>query len=165
MNDSRHVTRLIFIGLLIAIALMLIPLPSTLAYWRPDFATLVLMYWWLAHPERVGVFYGFAIGILMDVMYGSLFGQYAIGNIFIAWVFMKNYQRMRVLPTWQQALSIFGLLLIKYFIVFWIDKLRGNNDNSFWMYLAPCLTSALIWPYLFNLLRQARRRAKIRYGS
>lgn len=165
MSSSRHVTRLIFISLLIGVALMLIPLPKTVDCWRPDFATLVLMYWWLAHPDRVGVFYGFLIGILMDVMYGSLFGQYAIGNIFIAWVFMKNYQRMRVLPAWQQALSIFGLLLIKYFIVFWIDKLRGNNDNSFLMYFAPCFTSALIWPYVFNLLRRARRQAKIRYGS
>lgn len=165
MSGSHHVTRLIFFSLLLAVALMLIPLPKTFASCRPDIATLVLMYWWLAHPERVGVFYGFVIGILMDVMYGSLFGQYAIGNILIAWVFMKNYQSMRVLPTWQQAFSIFGLLLIKYFIVFWIDKLRGNNDNSFFMYLAPCLTSALIWPYMFSLLRNARRKAKIRYGS
>lgn len=165
MKDSRYVTRLILTSLVLGMALMLIPLPPILKCWRPDFTTLVLMYWWLAHPERVGVFYGFIIGIFMDVMYSSLMGQFAMGNVFIAWVFMKSYQRMRVLPTWQQALSIFGLLFFKYFIVFWIDKLRGNNDNSFLMYFAPCFTSAIIWPYVFNLLRNARRQAKIRYGS
>lgn len=165
MSDSRHVTRLIFLSLTIGVALMLIPLPEAVHFWRPDFATLILMYWWLAHPERVGVVYSFCVGILMDVMYGFLFGQYALGNVLIAWAFIKNYQRIRVLPAWQQALIIFALLLLKYFIVFWINKLRGHDDNPFFTYFTPCITSAIIWPYVFSVLRNARRKAKIRYGS
>jgi rod shape-determining protein MreD len=145
-------------SLFAAILFMLIPLPDWAALSRPDFISLVLMYWWLAHPEKVGVYTGFLMGLLLDVMYGSLLGQHAIGCVFIAWLFVKQHQRIRVLPLPQQAMMVFFALLLKQFISFWIDSSNERAIDSILLYFSPCLIGGLIWPWLFVVMRDLRRK-------
>ncbi|EDY86798.1 rod shape-determining protein MreD [gamma proteobacterium HTCC5015] len=145
--------------LVLAVIFTLVPLPETAAWFRPDIVALVLMYWWLAHPEKIGIYTGFFMGLLLDVMQGSLLGVHGCGLVIIAWIFLKNYQRIRVLPLVQQALIVFFVLLIKYFIGFWVDNHRIQGFSGTLLYFAPCLTGAILWPWLFVTLRDLRRRA------
>ena len=137
---------------------MLLPLPSWAARSRPDFITLVLMYWWLTHPEKTGVFSGFMMGLLLDVMYGSLLGQHATGIVIASWIFVKQYQLIRVLPVFQQALIVLFALFIKQFISFWIDNGLGQMTGNILVYFSPCLLGALIWPWLFMTIRSVEHR-------
>lgn len=138
---------------------MQVPLPTELKIMRPDFFMLFLIYWWLAHPEKVGVFTAFSIGLITDVMHGSLLGQNALGAVLIAWVVLKNYQRIRVLPLYQQAFIVGFLLIVKQLLVFWIDHGRDFVNYPLWQYLISALIAAVFWPWLFVVMRDLRRNA------
>lgn len=160
MNANQSIGRTIGVSLLVAVVLMLVPLPIWAAKMRPDFIILTLMYWWLAHPEKIGIFYGLLMGLLLDVLYSSLMGQHAVGYVIVAWVFIKNHQKIRTLPLSQQSITVFFLLLVKQFISFWIDVIRGHQSIGVLLYFSSCVIGALLWPYVFQLLRLMRRRAK-----
>lgn len=158
MSSKSRISGFIAVTLLVACMFMQIPLPSIAEKMRPDFITLILMYWWLAHPEKAGIIVGFLMGLVLDVMYGTLLGEHALGIVLIAWVFVKNYQRIRVQPIGQQAMVVFIALLVKQFIAFWIDRSRGYDTGSSLLYFSPALVGALLWPWLFVLLRDMRRK-------
>lgn len=155
---NKQVNSLIVSSLLLACMFMLMPLPDWATRARPDIITLVLMYWWLAHPEKIGIYTGFLMGLVLDVMYGSLLGQHAIGMVLIAWVFVKNYQRIRVLPLLQQGIFITLALFLKQFIAFWVDNARHYDTGNFLIYFLPCVLGGLLWPWLFILMRDLRRK-------
>lgn len=162
-NRSNSVTWLIAINLLVACMFMLMPLPDFAEKVRPDFVTLTLMYWWLAHPEKVGVITGFCMGLVVDVMYGSLLGEHALGTVLVGWIFIKNYQSIRVLSLLQQALIVAAVLFGKQFLAYWIDSGRGQDTGSALLYFSPVLISALLWPWLFVLMRDLRRKVSKRF--
>ncbi len=155
---SPPVGSLIALNLVVACMFMQVPLPDFIAQARPDFITLTLMYWWLAHPEKVGVITGLVMGLVLDVMYGSLLGEHALGCVFIGWVFVKKYQSIRVLPLVQQAIIVGLLLLIKQFLAYWLDSGRGYHTGAVLMYFSPVLIGALLWPWLFIIMRDLRRK-------
>ncbi len=160
--NSVQIRWLIAATLLVACMFMQIPLPAFAEKMRPDFITLTLMYWWLAHPEKVGVISGFVMGLVLDVMYGSLLGEHALGTVLIAWVFVKNYQLIRVLHLDRQAMIVGLLLLAKQFLAYWIDSARGYDTGSTLLYFSPALVGALLWPWLFILMRDLRRKVSRR---
>ena len=63
---------------LVAIVLSIMPGPTWAESFRPDWVGLVLIYWCIAVPERVGVGTGFVLGLIMDVLYGALLGSNAL---------------------------------------------------------------------------------------
>lgn len=150
---------LILLSLIIAGIFMQVPLPSIIAKARPDFFLLILMYWWLAQPDRVGIFTGFCVGIVLDVLQGAALGQHTLGIVLVGWVMLKNYQRIRVMPLTQQAIIIGALLLFKQLIVFWVNSIRGVDNVPFWVYPIPSILGGLLWPWLFILMRDLRRKA------
>lgn len=146
------------IGLSFAVALMLttLPMPVWAASWRPAWVALILIYWCLALPDRVGVVSGWMLGLLLDVLSGSLLGQHALALSVVAFVTIKAHQRVRVLPVWQQGLSIFLLVLLYQMLVLWITGIRGVPIEA-WAYWSAPLTSMLIWPWVFIILRDLKR--------
>jgi cell shape-determining protein MreD len=62
-----------------AIALVLEMLPWG-GWLVPDFLALVLVFWNVFQPRRVGIALAWLLGILMDVHSGSLLGQHAHAN-------------------------------------------------------------------------------------
>ena len=145
-----------------AVALMLdiMPLPHWAALVRPEWAALVLIYWCMALPDRVGVGVGWTVGLLLDVMEGTLLGQYALGFAIIAFLTLKLHRRVRVFPLWQQALTIFLLIVLEQLLVLWIKGITGQSPNL-WLYLLPSVSSTVIWPWVFVTLRNTRRRFQV----
>lgn len=147
----------ILLSFIIAYILTAIPLPSWAANWRPLWVTLVLVYWCLAVPERVGVGIGWFSGIFLDVQQGTVFGQNAIALTIIAYVIIMLHKRIRVFPLTQQAVIICSLILITQLLTFWILGMMGSSPQH-WTYWMPAFTSMLIWPWLFIILRDIRRK-------
>lgn len=151
----------IIASFVVALALTVVPLPEWLAPWRPEFVALVLIYWCMALPARVGVGVGWLVGLLSDVLRGALLGQFALAYAVLAWIVLYQHQRIRVFPPWQQALWIFGMLGIAQLLVLWVHGIVGLAPGT-WLYWASLLTSAALWPFLFGLLREVRRRYRVR---
>jgi rod shape-determining protein MreD len=143
-----------------ALTLSALPLPHWADPWRPAWVTLVLVYWCLAVPERVGVGAGWTLGLLLDVMTGTLLGQHALGLTLVAFLALRLYQRVRALPAWQQGASVFLLVVLDRALSLWVTGIQGMSTQAQAIW-GPAVTSTVLWPWLFVLLRDVRRRYQV----
>lgn len=151
---------IIFFTFVVAMMIMIMPLPEWAKSYRPDVMVMVLIYWCLALPERVGVGVGWIAGLMLDVGYGSLLGQHALAMAIVAWLTLNLHQRMRVFPPWQQAISVLILVGLNQMLVLWVKGMTGLSPHT-WIYWMPSITSMLLWPWLFLVLRGIRRNFKV----
>ena len=150
--------RVVVPTMLLALMLVMLPLPEWAQIFRPDWLTLVLIYWVMAMPERLGIVFAWIFGLLLDVTQGAILGQHAIALVLVAFFVQLQYQRIRVFSLVQQALVVFVLLVFKQLIVLWVSGIVGQVPENIMRYFLPSLVGAVIWPWLFVLLRDIRRR-------
>ena len=155
----------------IGFVLSALPLPETIIDWRPCWLAMLLIYWCMALPERVGILSAWLLGLLFDVQQSFILGQHgvisefsnpiiALGFIFLAYIIIRNHKRLRVYPLLQQALVVCLYLLIYQAIMLLVMLLSGTITYT-WFYWLPAFTSMLIWPWLFIFMRDFRRRNNI----
>jgi rod shape-determining protein MreD len=161
MNLTRHRGGgLITISFVVALALTIVPLPAMLELFRPEWMAMVLIYWCMAVPTRVGVSIGWLVGLVQDVSRDALLGQYALAFALVAFLTLHLHQRLRVFPIWQQALSVCLLIMLECLIVLWIKGLTGQSPGI-WKMLIPAFSSLLFWPVIYLLLRHMRRTYQV----
>ncbi|ABI55526.1 rod shape-determining protein MreD [Alkalilimnicola ehrlichii MLHE-1] len=146
----------ILASLVLAGMLVIVPMPDWAVPARPQWVALVLLYWAMALPSRVGVTVAWLAGLFQDALVGSLLGQHALAFALIAWIILKLHRRMRLMPVWQQALTILLLLYAVQLVLFWVNGFVGRPVPPWQAWLAPVIGAAL-WPWVFFLLRTARR--------
>ena len=148
----------------VAMILAIVPLPDSvpieLGYLRPQWVALVLIYWVIALPGRVGILVAWSIGLIVDVLLGSLLGQHGVAFILVAYIASSLYQRLRMFSLWQQSLIVFAIVGLNQLINFWIESIVGIGDWNMW-YLLSSVVSALLWPSVFLLLRYLRRQFNV----
>ena len=154
MNKTLRIGIATTIG---AFMLAIMPLPDWAIEFRPDWVTLVLIYWAMAVPSRIGVTVAWLAGLLLDVSYGTLMGQHAIGMVIVIYFIHIQHQRLRVASLLQQSIVIFFLLLIKQLLILWVDGMVGRAPDS-WLFFMPAITSTLLWPWTYLILRDIRRK-------
>ena len=157
MNKTLRIGLITIIG---AFMLAIMPLPDWAIEFRPDWVTLVLIYWAMALPTNIGVTTAWFAGLLLDVSYGTLMGQQAAGMVLVIYVIHMQHQRLRVASLLQQAIVIFFLLLLKQLLALWVDGMVGRAPDS-WLYFMPTITSTLIWPWVYLILRDLRRKFSV----
>lgn len=145
---------------IVALMLSLMPLPDWAAAFRPQWVALVLIYWSMALPHRVSVGIGWLVGLFVDVATGALLGQHALGFAIIAYLSVRLHQRVRVFPLAQQALVVTLILLPHMILGLWIRGITGHALDTGY-YWAPLISSAILWPWMFILLRAIRRGAGV----
>jgi len=150
--------RVVLPTMLLALMLVMVPLPEWAQIFRPDWLTLFLIYWVMAIPERLGIVFAWGFGLLLDVTQGAILGQHAIGLVMVAFIVQIQYQRIRVFSLLQQALVVFVLLMLKQLLVLWVSGIVGQAPEDIIRYFLPSVVGAVIWPWLFVLLRDIRRR-------
>jgi rod shape-determining protein MreD len=145
---------------IIALLLTIVPLPEWARYMRPDWVGLVLIYWCMALPERVGVGSGWLAGLLVDLLTGSVLGQHALALTVIAFLTIKFHQRVRLFPILQQAFTVLVLLVLHQLIALWISRFIGRPGVP-WYFWSPSLIGTLIWPPVYNMLRGIRQGFRV----
>lgn len=151
----------IYLSLLAALVLMILPLPDWAQIYRPNWMALALIYWSMALPKRVGLWFAFFGGIILDTSLGTLLGQHTLALVLIIAINMNFYQRIRVLALAQQAIYVFVLLLINQVVVAWVEGFLGRSTPLLAFFGAP-FVGMLIWPWVFVVLRDIRRKAALR---
>lgn len=161
MSPRREKRSTLIMVLVVAMLLTLLPLPSALEALRPYWVGLVLAYWALEIREMVSLGMAFLIGILLDVLTGSLMGMHALSLVVLIYLVQRFRSRIRFFPAWQQALSILALLVNDQIIRLWVSSLLGEPMPTWSYWLSP-LVGMLMWPWLFLLLDRIRagRRQK-----
>ena len=159
-SERHHGGWVILLSFIFSFMLAIIPLPGWATAWRPDWVALVLIYWCIAIPQRVGVATGWFVGLIYDVLRDTLLGQHALSLCFIAYVSVKWHRQVRLFPLWQQAIGVFGLLTFTHLVEAWFYKMLGHSQlESAFIY--PALISTILWPWVFVILRDMRRTYRV----
>ncbi len=148
------------LAMVIALVLNLLPLNAPLQLIRPDFVALLVLYGCVEQPRRFGIGSAWGIGLLVDVAYGSLFGQHALAYSTMAFVAVSIRRRLQGFSRWQQAFYVIMLLSLAQAIVLTVNLLTGAPIIS-WTYFLPAISGALLWPALPLLFTILRRRTPI----
>lgn len=138
--------------LLAALVLELVPLGPALEPWWPPWLTLTLVYWCMQAPGFVGIGVGFSLGLLQDVLRGSLLGQQALAYTIVAYVVLRLYPQVRFMPRVYQVMFVGALLLSSELLVIVIAG-ASTTGTATWRHLLPVLSGTLLW----TLLLVARR--------
>ena len=156
VDQGPHGYWVILASFLVAAVLAVMPLPQWLLWWRPEWLALVLIYWVIALPHRVGLLTALLLGIVLDVLEGAVMGQNALALSAVAASGLVLYQRLRVFNLTQQAAVVFMMVGVNQLLCNWIENLQGTGAQSA-LFLLPALSSALMWPIVLHVLRGMRR--------
>ncbi|BBO99819.1 rod shape-determining protein MreD [Sulfuriferula nivalis] len=152
ISHSGHV---ITISLILALAFNLLPWSVDYLWLRPDFLLLVLLFWLIYQPARVGLGAAWALGLLVDLTDGSILGQHALAYAVTTFALMLLQRRMFNFPPWQQTIHIAGLLLIEQSMSVVVATFVGDSFHAL-QYFSAILTGALCWIPLWTVLHSQR---------
>ncbi len=159
MTSSRESRSLMLLTVAAAMALSLLPMPELLSPLKPYWVALVIIYWSLETRDMLSLGTAFLIGLLLDILSGSLLGMHALSLLVMVFLVQRFRNRLRFFPAWQQALSVLGLLVNDRIILIWITALLGEPLPT-WQYWLPPMIGLAIWPWLFLLLDSLRARVR-----
>lgn len=162
MQKKTHASWVIVLSFLVAYLLAIVPFPVWAMNYRPEWIPMVMIYWVMALPYRVGIGSAFFIGLFLDILEGSILGLNAMALVIIAYVTLSLHQRLRMFSSVQQAGLVLALVGLNLLICHWLQIVTGQTVASNMMFLMAALTSAVIWPSIFQLLRQTRRSFNVR---
>ncbi len=148
----------LFIGftLLVALVLNMVPLGRNAA--MPDLLALVLVFWTVHQPLRVGVGLGFFFGLLMDAHSGALMGQHALAYTLMGFIAIMLHRRLLWFPVMAQALQILPLFVAATLVSLAVRMMAGGMFPG-WELLAAPVIQSLLWPVATWLLLAPQRRA------
>lgn len=144
----------------IAFYLAAVPLPGRFEIARPDWVSLLVVYWVLALPERFGILFSFAVGLLYDTLVGTPLGLYGAVYSGLAYALLLLHARLRMYPLGQQALVIFLIIGICHIVSAWL-KGWVMSSVSGQLHMWPALTSAVLWPWVYGLTRTFQIRIRV----
>jgi len=132
-------------SLLIAILLVILPLPPwALLYW-PNFLVITVLFWVLMQPLSFGLGMAWCCGLLIDVLHGTPLGQHGLAMAVAAYLVLKLREILWFSVYWQQALFLLPVFGIHEFVLFWIDGVIGHDIEPLHRWLPVC-TNTVIWP-------------------
>ncbi|HSG97947.1 MAG TPA: rod shape-determining protein MreD [Woeseiaceae bacterium] len=159
MSRERPSRRLpVIITLVVGLMLAIMPLPDSVQAWRPDWLALILIFWAMQAPRTWSVGSAWIVGIVLDVAYGTLLGQHALALCVIVFVTVRFHLLMRVFPLSQMTATVFALLALYQFMLFWINGVASVSAPSV-AYWGPVIAGTAFWPLVFLFLSGIRLRS------
>jgi rod shape-determining protein MreD len=146
----------IWTSLVFAMAVNMLPLGRT--PWMPDLLALVLVFWSVHQPLRIGIGAAFLFGIAMDVHQASLLGQHALAYTALSFFAITIHRRLLWFTVPSQAVQVFPLFLAAHAIEVAIRMVAGGMFPGVSILLAPVI-EALLWPLVSIILLAPQRRA------
>lgn len=141
-----------FIALSLFVALLLNFLPTSAWPWMPDWVALVLVFWSIREPRRIGMGVAFLLGLIMDVADASLLGQHTLAYVLVSYAGAAISRRILWFPLGQQALHVLPLLLVVQAVQFVVRAMPGIVLPGLSYFIGPFVGAALWVPLTFALL-------------
>ncbi|WP_310385066.1 rod shape-determining protein MreD [Roseateles sp.] len=148
----------LFIGLSLILALMADMVPVGRSPAMPDLLSVVLVFWGVHQPRRIGVSWAFAFGLLIDVHHGALLGQHALSYSLLSYGAVSLHRRLPGFSLFTQALHVLPLFVAAHAVSLLVRMAVGGMWPGWGLALAP-LFEAMLWPLATVLLLAPQRRA------
>jgi rod shape-determining protein MreD len=149
----------VFISFIFGLMLTIMPLPDAIDVFRPDWLAMLVIYWAMQLPRTWSVGTAWIVGIVLDASQGTLLGQHALALCCIAFITVRFHLLMRVFPVPQLTVSVFPILAIYQFLLFWINGVAGIDAPSI-AYWGPVISGTLMWPVMMAFLSGLRYRTR-----
>ncbi len=156
MSDRLPLSVLV-LGLCIAILLWLAPLRGDLAFWRPPFVLLLVIYWLFRQPHYLGVVFAWVVGLTIDLLFGDVLGQHALAMSVAAALVISQQHRIHHFRIPYQSLFVAVVVLV-YQMVVLSARLLVDDVDGIGRLFYPVLSSALLWPLWFIVLQRLHFR-------
>lgn len=148
----------LFIAFSLTCAFMLNLLPWGQWTGAPDFVALVLVFWGIHQPRKVGIGVAFAMGLLMDVHDASLLGENALAYTLLSYLAIMIHRRVLWFRVMTQAMHVFPLLLLAQAVQFFVHFTASGRFPGV-LYFAESVVAVALWPVITWLLLAPQRRA------
>ena len=160
MSNDRAMRRPpIIFSIIFALMLSITPMPDWAEAYRPDWVALTLIYWSMSLPRTYSIGSAWVAGLILDVAQGTLLGQHALALCLIIYVSVKFHLQLRQFPPLQLTATIFAILALYQFILFWVNGVVGINPPAV-VYWGPVISGTVVWPVLSLILSGLRERAR-----
>jgi rod shape-determining protein MreD len=151
----------VFIGFSLVLALffnMAVNMAWGRVSWVPDLLAVLLVFWSVHQPLRVGIGTAFFFGLCMDVHQTSLLGQHALSYTVLSFLAIAMHRRLLWFTVPSQAMQVLPLFAVAHVIELVLRMLGGGTFPGWWLLLAPLLES-LLWPFVSVVLLAPQRMA------
>lgn len=146
----------ILVTLIIALLINFLPWSGWALWARPDFVALIVLYWCIEEPRKLGFFAAWCLGLLMDVAEGSLLGQHALAYCILVYVGIALHRRVQRFSMAPQVMHVILLLLFTDLVSLLVRTLAGAEFPGY-AYFLGSFTGAALWPALSHLLKLPQR--------
>ncbi len=144
-TQNDFIVQRYILSMALAMGMNILPLADWIKLMNPDWVLLLLIYWAMMMPERIGVFNAWMSGIIVDVLTGRILGMHGLIYALVCYSCLKFHRRLRNFPLPQQTVFIFFCLLVAQVLVFWIENIQGRTGLNAYFWL-PVLSGSLSWP-------------------
>lgn len=147
----------LFIAASLAAGLAINMVPLGRLVWTPDLLMLLLVFWGVHQPLRIGMGVAFVLGLCMDVSQSALLGQHALSYTVLSFAAIAIHRRLRWFSVPSQALQVLPLFALAHAIELLLRMSSGGIFPGMWSFAAPLL-EALLWPLASWVLLAPQRR-------
>ncbi|EHL20310.1 rod shape-determining protein MreD [Acidovorax sp. NO-1] len=147
----------VFIAASLAAGLAINMLPLGRIVWAPDVLMLLLVFWGVHQPARIGMGVAFFLGLCMDVSQSALLGQHALSYTVLSFGAIAIHRRLLWFSVPSQALQVLPLFVLAHAVELLLRMVAGGIFPGLWSFLAPVL-EALLWPLASWVLLAPQRR-------
>ncbi len=151
--NPRFIALTVVVGLLLNMLLVLVGWR-----WLPDVLGIVVVFWNVYQPRRVGVVLAFVLGLALDVHESALLGQNALSYVVLSSLALAVQRRLLWFPLREQTLQIVPLFLAASLLE-WGTRLIVHDVWPHWTQLLMPFVQAALWPLVGALLLAPQRRA------
>lgn len=148
----------LFIAITLLTAAAIEMLPGGRHAISPDLLSVVLVFWIVHQPQRVGVGVAFLFGLVMDVHSGAVLGQHALAYTLLGYLAVMAHRRLLWFSKAGQAVQILPLFAMAHLVSLASRLIAGGMFPGWSLMLAPLFEAAL-WPVVAWLLLAPQRRA------
>ncbi|ENW89235.1 MULTISPECIES: rod shape-determining protein MreD [Acinetobacter] len=145
----------IIFSVIIASVLLVYPLSYALSGWRPVFMIMVMLFWVMSQPTWCGVWFAFGTGLFTDLLLDAPLGMNALSFVLITFV-ARFLTRERRVMTFANLWVIASIAIVVHLALIWLLQVMAGIEFPFARHWQPVLSSILVWPVLYYLLRKWR---------
>jgi rod shape-determining protein MreD len=127
-------------------------------HWVPDLLIVVVVFWNVHQPRRVGLLLSFFLGLALDVHESALLGQSALSYVVISSLAITIHRRLLWFTLRKQALQMAPLFVLAALIE-WVTRLVVQDAAPHWSQIFAPFLQAALWPVIGHVLLAPQRRA------
>ncbi|CAM4116142.1 rod shape-determining protein MreD [Acinetobacter pragensis] len=145
----------IIVSVIMASALMVYPLSYELSGWRPLFMLMITLFWVLCQPTWCGVWFAFGTGLFVDLLVDAPLGMNALSFVLIGFL-ARFLTRERRILTFSNLWIISSIAVVAHLFLIWMAQVMSGVHFSFARHWQPLLSSILVWPIIYYVLKKWR---------